>query len=78
MIDFSQNPFPENAACKNCITRPCRKLFSGRVFPGKTLFLHHDEFLSLPCCRPMFDQSHDASTESAALTDDLADMTTDQ
>jgi hypothetical protein len=71
MINWNQPTFPNNSVCENCIARPCKRLFSGRVYPGKMLFLHRREFLSLPCYRPHFAMEDNDGTEAAALTDDL-------
>lgn len=78
MLDFNKPPFPENPACKSCMLRPCRQLFSGRVYPGKMIFVHHSEFISLPCHQPNFLKNQAEKTEEVALTDELADTVTDQ
>jgi hypothetical protein len=75
MLDRNQNPFPENPTCKNCITRPCRQLFSGRVYPGKMIFVHRSQFVSLPCYRPVFEKNEDEAAEAVALTDDIEVIT---
>jgi hypothetical protein len=70
MLPGNEAPFPNNQTCKLCIARPCRRLFSGRVFPGKMIFVHHSEFLSWPCHTPVLKPEADQDQE-AALTDDL-------
>lgn len=62
-------PFTGNKVCKFCLGRPCRRLFSGYVYPGKMIFVHRRELLSLPCHQPNF-CAQDAE-EEAALTDDI-------
>ena len=70
MLTGNDIPFPKNQTCKLCISRPCRRLFSGRVYPGKMIFVHRSEFLSLPCHTPNLKPDQDEE-EAAALTDDL-------
>ena len=77
MLDSNQRPFPENPTCKNCLTRPCRRLFSGRVYPGKMIFVHRSEFVSLPCYRPVFKKDEE-SAEEMVLTDALAETMADE
>ncbi len=78
MLDFSKPPFPENPACKNCVTRPCKQLFTGRVYPGKMIFVHRRDFIFLPCHQPNFLKNQEEKTEEVALTDELAETMTDE
>lgn len=70
MLPGNEAPFPENQTCKLCIARPCKRLFSGRVYPGKMIFVHHGDFLSWPCHTPVLKPEADEE-DVAALTDDL-------
>lgn len=73
---FGQDvPFPGNPVCKDCLSRPCKRLFSGRVYPGKMVFVHHSEFVSLPCHTPRLKQNEEGNGEEAALTDDIEMIT---
>jgi|GEM_PF-1992998 len=78
MLDFSKPPFPENPSCKNCMTRPCRELFTGRVYPGKMIFVHRRDLIFLPCHQPGFLKNQEEKTEEAALTDELAETMIDE
>ncbi|MBN1306504.1 MAG: hypothetical protein JXA18_01205, partial [Chitinispirillaceae bacterium] len=71
MLFGNEAPFPDNPVCKRCITRPCRRLFSGRMYPGKMIAIHHSEFLSWPCHTPTLKPQEDETGEAAALTDEI-------
>ncbi|MBN1306444.1 MAG: hypothetical protein JXA18_00905 [Chitinispirillaceae bacterium] len=68
-------PFPEHPVCKRCITRPCKRLFSGRIYPGKMIAVHHSEFLLWPCHTPNLQPQQEASGEAVALTDEIEVIT---
>lgn len=74
MLSSRETPFPDNAVCRQCITRPCRRLFAHNPYPGKMLFLHRREFQSWPCYQPDFSVSEEVKEESA-LTDNLEVVT---
>jgi hypothetical protein len=71
MLFGKEVPFPDHPTCKLCVTRPCKRLFSGRVYPGKMIAIHHSEFLSWPCHTPTLKPQDDAGGEEVALTDDI-------
>jgi hypothetical protein len=75
MLSGNDIPFPDNPVCKLCLTRPCKRLFSGRVYPGKMIFVHHSEFLSLPCHTPNMRPQQEERGEEVALTDDIEVIT---
>lgn len=75
MLFGNEAPFPDNQVCKLCVTRPCKRLFCGRVYPGKMIAVHHSEFLSWPCHTPNLKPTQEGSGEEAALTDEIVVMT---
>jgi len=78
MLAPGQSPFPDNSECKRCLTKPCRRLFVGQVYPGKMIFVHRRDFISLPCHQPNFFKNQEEKTEEVALTDELAETMIDE
>ena len=74
MLSGKETPYPDNPVCKLCINRPCRRLFEGRIYPGKMIFVHHRDFQSWPCHTPNLIPTEE-ETEEAALTDDIEVIT---
>ncbi len=70
MLNSGEVPFPKNETCKLCVSRPCRRLFTGSVYPGKMVFAHHSEFQTWPCHVPNLTPAEEQA-EEAALTDEL-------
>lgn len=71
MLARGQSPFPDKAECKRCLTKPCQRLFVGRVYPGKMIFVHRSEFIFLPCHKPEFWMKKEDPDNTPALTDDI-------
>jgi hypothetical protein len=75
MLSGNEIPFPDNQVCKQCLTRPCKRLFAGRVYPGKMIFVHHSEFISLPCHTPNLQAQIDEESDNVVLTDAIETIT---
>ncbi len=75
MLFGNEMPFPDNPSCRNCFSRPCKRLFSGRVYPGKFIFVHNRDFVTLPCYTPVVKADNGEEGVEAALTDDIVVVT---